>query len=187
MDRARVAVLACLAAFLVLHDPQGEADLRPRGPAAPRGAASVRGPDAAVVAAYFREVNPALSDAQTRRIAAAVVKYSEKYRLDPALVVGVIEKESAARPWVRSSKGAVGLMQVMPQMLGSLDVAGNAMSIETNIEAGCIILADNIRRLGEDEGILAYFWGNEIRGGAYLRRVQAARAAFRRRTEEAES
>ena len=64
--------------------------------------------------------------------------------------------------------------------LASLALAGNLASIETNVEAGCIILADNIRRLGEDKGILAYFWGNEIRGVAYLEEVRAARAAIRR-------
>jgi hypothetical protein len=184
MDRTRIAVLACLAAFLVLHGPQRDQGLEP---ASARGGAAARGPDAATVAAYFHQVNPALSQPQILRIAVAVVKYSDKYQLDPALVVGVIEKESAARPWVRSSKGALGLMQVMPQMFGVLEVAGSPMSIETNIEAGCMILADNIRRLGEEEGILAYFWGNEIRGAAYLHRVQEARAAFRRHVEQAES
>jgi len=51
------------------------------------------------------------------------------------------------------------------------------------VEAGCWILADNIRRLGEDDGISAYFWGSEIRGVAYLDRVRAARAALRRFAE----
>ena len=118
---------------------------------------------------------------QNTRIAAAVVKYSEKYALDSSLVLAVIHQESSGRPWVRSTKGAVGLMQVMPHMMGSLELVGNLTSIETNVEAGCIILADNIRRLGEERGILAYFWGNDIRGVSYLRKVQAARAAIRRR------
>jgi soluble lytic murein transglycosylase-like protein len=109
------------------------------------------------------------------------VKYSGKYVLDPSLVLAVIHQESSGRPWVRSDKGAMGLMQVMPHMLASLALAGNLASIETNVEAGCIILADNIRRLGEDKGILAYFWGNKIRGVAYLEDVRAARAAIRRR------
>ena len=108
------------------------------------------------------------------------MKFSGKYRLDPALVLAVITQESTARPWVRSEKGALGLMQVMPHMMVSLPIAGNGTSIETNIEAGCIILADNIRRLGEERGILAYFWGNKIRGVSYLEDVQAARARIRR-------
>jgi soluble lytic murein transglycosylase-like protein len=132
------------------------------------------------IAGYLGEMNPQLSERQLRRIATAVLRYSEKYDLDPSLVVAVITAESSARPWVRSSKGAVGLMQVMPYMMGSLPVAGNLTSIESNIEVGCMILADNIRRLGENRGILAYFWGNDVRGVAYLERVKRARAAFLR-------
>ena len=136
--------------------------------------------DEVQVSAYLRRLNPDLSDGENARIASAVVKFSAKYRLDPALVLAVITQESTARPWVRSEKGALGLMQVMPYMMGSLPIAGNATSIETNIEAGCIILADNIRRLGEERGILAYFGGNDIRGVSYLEDVQAARARIRR-------
>ena len=68
----------------------------------------------------------------------------------------------------------------MPHMFEPLEIAGNIATIESNIEAGCQILADNIRRLGEEKGILAYFWGSEIRGASYLRRVRAARAAVGR-------
>ena len=125
--------------------------------------------------------NPHLSTSQRERVAAAVLRYGRKYGLDPELVTAVILVESGARPWVRSAKGAVGLMQVMPHMMEPLGLAGNAYTIETNIEAGCWILAHNISRLGEDRGISAYFWGSEIRGVAYLERVRAAREALRAR------
>jgi hypothetical protein len=39
-----------------------------------------------------------------------------------------------------------------------------------------MILADNIRRLGEQRGISAYFWGNNVRDRRYLEAVEAARA-----------
>jgi soluble lytic murein transglycosylase-like protein len=179
MSRARVAWLALLAALLV---SDGGRDVPRRVESA--GAVGARAAlDAAEVAAHLGELNPSLSEQQIARIATAVVKYSAKYGLEPALVVAVIEKESAARPWARSPKGAIGLMQVMPYTMGSLGVAGNLAHIESNIEAGCMILADNIRRLGESRGILAYFWGNEVRGAAYLQRVEQARAAFRRKAE----
>ena len=95
--------------------------------------------------------------------------------LDAELVTAIVLVESSARPWARSPKGAQGLMQVMPHMSRSMGLAGNLNTIETNIEAGCRILADNIRRLGEEDGISAYFWGSEIRGEGYLERVQLAR------------
>ena len=133
------------------------------------------------VADQLRRLNATLTERQLRRIAAAVLKYSAKYDLDPQLVTAVMRVESTARPWVRSPAGAVGLMQVMPHMASPL--AGNLTTVESNVEAGCMILADNIRRLGEDDGISAYFWGSDIRGVSYLQRVRAARAAMRRQTE----
>ncbi len=125
-------------------------------------------------------VNPNLSDAQRLRIGRAVLRSSETHGLDPQLVTAIILVESGARPWALSPKGAVGLMQVMPHMAEPLPLGGNLTTVESNIEAGCFILADNIRRLGEDDGISAYFWGSNIRGVAYLDRVRAARATVRR-------
>jgi soluble lytic murein transglycosylase-like protein len=132
------------------------------------------------VARVVGAANPDLSARELERIGAAVVRYSAKYRLDPELVTAVLLVESGGRPWARSPKGAMGLMQVMPYMLSPLDLAGNYSTIESNIEAGCLILADNIRRYGEEDGISAYFWGPDVRGVAYLQRVQAARAKVRR-------
>lgn len=126
------------------------------------------------------ELNPHLTDPQVARIRAAILRSSEKYSLDPLLVTAVIEVESAARPWARSPKGALGLMQVMPYMVRPMDMAGNPSTIEANIEAGCLILAENIRRLGENDGISAYFWGSDIRGVTYLNRVRAARDRMKR-------
>jgi hypothetical protein len=129
------------------------------------------------------QLNSTLTEQERRRIAAAVMKYSAKYGLDARLVAAVMNVESTARPWVRSPMGAVGLMQVMPHMASPLEVAGNLTTIESNVEAGCLILADNIRRLGEADGISAYFWGSDIRGVSYLQRVRAARAALDRQAE----
>jgi soluble lytic murein transglycosylase-like protein len=127
--------------------------------------------------------NPNLSSIERLRIGRAVLRSSGDYGLDPQLVTAIILVESGARPWALSPKGAVGLMQVMPHMAEPLALGGNLTTIESNVEAGCWILADNIRRLGEDDGISAYFWGSNIRGVAYLDRVRAARATVRRIVE----
>lgn len=173
MTQARVALLVLLAAGLT----SGAA---PQGPALVGGAGQVAtvpaGPD---LAGRLGELNPYLSQAERVRIRDAVLRYSRKYRLDPLLVTAVIEVESAARPGARSHKGAQGLMQVMPYMMRPMGLAGNPSTIEANIEAGCMILAGNIRRLGEADGISAYFWGSEIRGVSYLHRVRAAHERLR--------
>lgn len=127
--------------------------------------------------------NPNLSGTQRVRIGRAVLRSSETHGLDPQLVTAIILVESGARPWALSPKGAVGLMQVMPHMAEPMPLGGNLTTVESNVEAGCWILADNIRRLGEDDGISAYFWGSNIRGVAYLDRVRAARATVRRIVE----
>ena len=70
------------------------------------------------------DVNPGLTPSELSRITTAVFRYREKYGLDPELVTAVVLGESGARPWVRSSKGAVGLMQVMPHMMEPLGLRG---------------------------------------------------------------
>jgi soluble lytic murein transglycosylase-like protein len=135
------------------------------------------------VVARIAELNPHLTPGQLDRIEAAIDRYSEKYGLDPVLVAAVIEVESSGKPWARSPAGALGLMQVMPHMIRPMGMAGNPSTVEANVEAGCAILASNIRRLGEENGISAYFWGGNIKGPGYLNKVKAARERLRAELE----
>jgi soluble lytic murein transglycosylase-like protein len=178
MRRTGTLALALLCAVLLFD--AAPPDVAPDSRRAESGLTAEFGEQQAVE--QLRRLNSTLTERQLRRIAAAVFKYSAKYELDPQLVIAVMRVESTARPWVRSPKGAVGLMQVMPHMAPD-EFAGNLTTVESNVEAGCMILADNIRRLGEDDGISAYFWGSDIRGASYLQRVRAARAAMRGQTQ----
>lgn len=135
--------------------------------------------ETARVAELLGRWNPDLLVSERERIARAVQRSASSYGLPPDLVLGMIFVESAARPGARSPKGALGLMQVMPHMKAGLDLAGNSTTIESNVEAGCEILADNIARLGEDRGISAYFWGSKRGGDWYLHRVRAAQREAR--------
>lgn len=183
VSRSGIALLSVLVLLLT----SGASDRR-SGATPPVASGEAHGPVRSTdadfgydtVIAILDEVNPYLSQAERRRIAAAILRNSAKYGVDPQLVTAVMWEESDARPWVRSPKGAIGLMQVMPYMSAQADMAGNLATIENNIEMGCLILADNIRRLGVEDGISAYFWGSEIRGVSYLRRVQDKRASVRR-------
>ncbi|HEY8153839.1 MAG TPA: transglycosylase SLT domain-containing protein [Myxococcota bacterium] len=177
MSRRRVALLTFVSALLLVDGEHG----RSASGRDPRGASDAFG--AAEVAATLQRANRELAPAEVERIASAVVRYSRKYAIDPVLVTAVLLVESSARPWARSPKGAIGLMQIMPHVIVPSMVAGNLATIESNIEGGCYLLADNIRRLGEEDGISAYFWGSEIRGPAYLSRVRAAREAVLRQAE----
>jgi soluble lytic murein transglycosylase-like protein len=181
LSRRRAWLLVALAAGLALDASAPAPALLPDVSAAPAAVSGpARGPGAAQrIAEVLRRANPTLSQSEIFRIAEAVVRYGAKYDLPHDLVGAILLVESGARPWAVSPKGARGLMQVMPYMVRPLGMVGNLSTIETNIEAGCIILADNIRRLGESDGVSAYFWGSDIRDDGYLARVRAARAKLR--------
>jgi len=73
-----------------------------------------------------------------------IARAASDYQLDPALIRAVIHAESSFRPAIVSRKGAVGLMQLMPQtaqQLGVLDASAPAQ----NIAAGSRYLADLIK------------------------------------------
>lgn len=66
-------------------------------------------------------------------------------QLEPALVHAVIHVESAYNPQARSEKGALGLMQLMPDTAARYGVRGAVKSPEENLRAGTRYLADLIR------------------------------------------
>jgi soluble lytic murein transglycosylase-like protein len=178
-SRGSVAVMALVGGVLLwLSSPPSPDEVPAPAPVAESApAASI---DSSAIARVLTHAGGTLSEPERERIARAVVRYSAKYDLDIEIVTAVMLVESRGLPSARSAKGAMGLMQVMPAMIEPLGLAGNFTTVESNVEAGCLILADNIRRMGEADGILAYFWGPHIRGDAYLERVQAARAEVRR-------
>lgn len=181
LSRAQILVTAGIGWVLLSLGAPAPNESRVAAPeAAAESAAASAAMDSAAIARVLSSAGGTLSAPERERIARAVVRYSTKYGLDPELVTAVMLVESRGLPSARSPKGAMGLMQVMPAMLEPLGLAGNFTTVESNVEAGCLILADNIRRMGEGDGILAYFWGPQIRGDAYLLRVRAARDEVRR-------
>jgi len=181
MSRRRLLWLGLLAlSFGLVSVPASVPGPLTRWPAASRP------PEVATPATTAEQIddileaaNPGLASHERRRIGAALVRSARRYGLDPDLVLAVILVESDARPEAYSPKGAVGLMQVMPHMMRPLELAGNAATVESNIEAGCFILSDNIRRWGFERGISAYFWGTRVQDDAYLAKVLKARDRVR--------
>ncbi len=135
----------------------------------------------AALAAKAPRLDPLLSG----RIAASIARCGREQALAPDLVLAVLMQESSGRPGAHSPKGAIGLMQVMPHMYEVLALPGSVAHVEANIEAGCRLLADNIRRLGEERGISTYCWGNAVGNDRYLRRVQKLRRDLRPFLDEA--
>ena len=70
-----------------------------------------------------------------------VYRESKRHGLMPELVLAVIDVESRFDPLALSSKGAMGLMQVMPFWAAELGaMVGDLFDIHTNIRFGCLIL-----------------------------------------------
>jgi hypothetical protein len=171
--------LVLLGGLLVLDGPFAQFAGDATSSSALNESDRVRSAITAALVVHLSDRNFSLSSEERRRVIEAVLRSSRRHGLDPFLVIAVLLVESDARPWAISEKGAVGLMQVMPYMAEKLPLAGNLTTIESNVDAGCFILADNIRRLGEAKGISSYFWGRRIRGVAYLEKVQETRARVR--------
>ena len=81
------------------------------------------------------------------RIAGIIVDQGKRRNIDPALLVGVLlTEDNTLDTMARSSVGARGLMQVMPEHSGKWGCqSSNLFSIESNICHGASILQDVIR------------------------------------------
>lgn len=78
--------------------------------------------------------------------------------LDPALVHAVIAVESGYNPAARSPKGAVGLMQLLPETASRYGVHNAAHSPEANLKAGTLYLSDLMQMFDQriDLALAAY-------------------------------
>lgn len=111
-----------------------------------------------------RRLTKRMPDRQARLDFLKTVRYeAQRAGLDPQLVLGLIEVESAFRKHAVSSAGARGYMQVMPfwvKLIG--DPGSNLFHLRTNLRFGCTILrhyldiekGDLFRALGRYNGSL---------------------------------
>jgi soluble lytic murein transglycosylase-like protein len=65
----------------------------------------------------------------------AVEKASDKYNIDKDLIMSVINQESAFNPYAKSSAGAMGLMQLMPDTADEMGVT-DPYNVDENIDGG---------------------------------------------------
>lgn len=113
---------------------------------------------AASAATWLQPWNPsplapapeAACDPLPESVVAPIVERSAKTeQLDAKLIRAVIEQESGYRPCAVSTKGAEGLMQLMPATAEELRVR-DAFDISENIEAGSKYLKQLLGRYGGD-------------------------------------
>ncbi|MGC3974021.1 MAG: lytic transglycosylase domain-containing protein [Nitrospira sp.] len=97
--------------------------------------------------------DPVMKDV-TRRpvaepIASLIATYAEQYALDPALLQAIIKVESNFNSDAVSSKGAIGLMQLMPLTAAAFHVL-DPFDPKDNIRAGAALLRGLLDRFGGD-------------------------------------
>ena len=79
--------------------------------------------------------SPDMTEHDSRKFDPIINKYASYYELDPSLIHSIIATESGFNPKAVSSKGARGLMQLMPETASRLGV-NNIFDPEQNIRAG---------------------------------------------------
>jgi soluble lytic murein transglycosylase-like protein len=126
-----------------------------------------------------------------QRFAGLIEQAARQFQLDPALVRAVIHAESGFNPAARSSKGAMGLMQLMPGTARQMGVA-DAWMPEQNIAGGVQYLAGLLQQFRGDQklAVAAYNAGPEAvrkyagippyaETQAYVQRVQILQQRYR--------
>lgn len=84
-----------------------------------------------------------------KRFHPIIAKAAAEYKVDPALVKAIIMAESGFRPNATSKRGAMGLMQLMPQTAKAMGVM-NTFNPKANIEAGVKYFKSLLKRYDGD-------------------------------------
>lgn len=85
------------------------------------------------------------------RIATAVVREAKAADIEPRLLLAVLLVENPwLNPRIRSSVGAVGLMQVMPVHRGGWSCGYDLEDVDTNVCLGAQVFAHYLNRTGAD-------------------------------------
>lgn len=129
--------------------------------------------------------------------------HAANYDIDPALLAAVIEQESKFRADAKSSAGAIGLMQLLPDTAkgiaihtgGSKFVLSDLYNPEINIRYGAWYLHHLMQRYGDEKTALAAYnagqqnvdrWRAEGKGiefpetRAYVDKVERLKGIYRR-------
>ena len=117
------------------------------------------------VLADTREVFPGACREQAESVVPIVERYARRFRLDPLMVLAVIQVESRFDPTAISEQGAIGLMQLQSataQALASdlgLTWTGDQLLFDpdVNVMLGCAYLRRLMDRFGDQDAALAAY------------------------------
>lgn len=110
--------------------------------------------DRAIFAIEDTQNIPNVATAYPTPYQSAVMSYSQRFGIDPAWAYGIMRQESRFNPNAKSPKGAVGLMQVMPntakeiaRKLGETYSPSRLAEPDTNIRYGTYYLSSTQNQL----------------------------------------
>jgi soluble lytic murein transglycosylase-like protein len=83
-------------------------------------------------------------------------KAAQRYGIEPQLFMALINQESSFNPMARSTKGALGLSQLMPQTASELGVT-NRTDPEQSLDGGAKYFSQLLDRFGTPELALAAY------------------------------
>ena len=119
-------------------------------------------------AELLKKYNPTLDDLTTVRYAYKIFQCSDEY-VSPDILTALIVVESSADSEAESSKGALGLTQVMPNIWKyDKETLKNPYK---NIEAGSLILSYYVKKYGLKGGLSAYNSGKKSGAPRYASKV----------------
>ncbi len=146
-----IFVVAIIASVLVsFHLAELYLPKQPEAPEAPEQNAASK--DTEIIAAWIKKKNRHLSSAEISQIINSSMRASQKFFVDPLLLLGMMQQESSFRPQVRSGYGAVGLMQVVPRFHAAKFAGEQPDDIQANIYAGAWVLRDCQKKHKYDMG-----------------------------------
>ncbi|MBA4532813.1 transglycosylase SLT domain-containing protein [Brevibacillus halotolerans] len=125
-----------------------------------------------------------ISITEATKLSNYILTFSEKYNVDPFLIVAIIEVESYYHPNRIGKHKDTGLMQILPSTQKYMGIKGELIDPEVNIHVGCKYLAYTQSRFGPELGIIAYNQGegNVVRGTfktTYLMKVKKVWSAIK--------
>jgi soluble lytic murein transglycosylase-like protein len=111
------------------------------------------------------ELFPGASRARAEAVVPIVERYARRFRLDPLVVLAVIQVESRFEPTAVSEQGAIGLMQLQAGTARGLamDLGMNwtgddlLFDPEVNVRLGCAYLRRLMDRFGDQDAALAAY------------------------------
>jgi len=113
-------------------------------------------PDRAIISAGRAKANRALTHRFPLLFSEPVTRAAAEVKIDPTIIYGVMRRESAFIPDIKSGVGAVGLMQLMPRtakyvagLKGQKKWRGDLTNVSTNIDFGAFYLRHVLNRFDD--------------------------------------